>query len=157
MRAISKRLAITDLVAVRKLLAKEKKKLAAERAWHGWTAAFRVHEDLRCISLEIQISEMQMEMNQLREAAGLNQEVPKFEGLDAAPKVLRLRGGMQNSWDVIAGWRQDLEVHRGLIREGVDLHYSIASILAIAEDAICRFEGTEDALRGSVTEAEKSA
>ena len=53
MRAISKRSAMTDLVAVRKLLAKEKKKLAAERAWHGWTAAFRVHEDLRCISLEI--------------------------------------------------------------------------------------------------------
>ena len=64
---------------------------------------------------------------------------------------------MQNSWDVIVGWRQDLEEHRGLIREGVDLDYSIASILAIAEDAIRRLESTEDAFHDSVTEAEKSA
>ena len=53
--------------------------------------------------------------------------------------------------------RQDLEVHRGWIRDGVDLDYSIASILAIAEDAIRRFENTEDAFRDSVTEAERSA
>ena len=65
MRATPRRSAMTDLAAVRKLLAKEKKKLAAERVWHGWTAAFRVHEDLRCIGLEIQISEMQKEMAQL--------------------------------------------------------------------------------------------
>ena len=83
-------------------------------------------------------------------------EVPHFGGLDAVPKVLRLRGGMQSSWDVIAGWRQDLEVHRGLIREGVDLDYSIASILAIAEDAILRFESTEDAFHDSVAGAERT-
>ena len=94
MRATPRRSAMTDLAAVRKLLAKEKKKLAAERVWHGWTAAFRVHEDLRCISLEIQISEMQKEMAQLREAAGMNQEVPKSENLGAEPRVLRLRGGV---------------------------------------------------------------
>ena len=44
-----------------------------------------------------------------------------------------------------------------MIREGVDLDYSIASILAIAEDAILRLESTEDAFHDSVTEAEKSA
>ena len=87
----------------------------------------------------------------------MNQEVPKSESLGAEPRVLRLRGGMQDSWDVIRGWRQDLEEHRELIQEGVDLDYSIASILAIAEDAIRRFESTEDVLRVSVTEAEKSA
>ena len=58
---------------------------------------------------------------------------------------------------MIGGWRQDLEEHRELIREGVDLDYSIASILAIAEDAIRRFESTEEALRGNVAEAEKTA
>ena len=100
---------------------------------------------------------MQQEMAQLREAAGVNQEMPKLECPGEEPKVLRLRGGMQDSWDVIGGWRQDLEEHRELIREGVDLDYSIASILAIAEDAIRRFESTEEALRGSGTEAEKSA
>ena len=60
-----------------------------------------------------------------------------LKGLDAEPRLLRLRGGMQGSWDVIGGWRTDLEVHRGLIldRDGVDPDYSIASILAIAEEA----------------------
>ena len=58
---------------------------------------------------------------------------------------------------MIVGWKQDLEVHCGLIREGVDLDYSIASMLAIAEDAIRRFESTEDAFHDSVIEAEKSA
>ena len=93
----------------------------------------------------------------MRKAACMNLEVPKSEALNEEPRVLRLRGGMQSSWDVIDGWRQDLEEHRGLIREGVDLDYSIASILAIAEDAIRQFESTEDAFHGSVTEAEKSA
>ena len=100
MRATSRRSLMTDLAAVRKLLAK---KVAAEEGWHGWTAAFGVHEDLRCISLEIQSSEMQKEMAQLREAVDMNQEQPKSEGLGPEPRVLRLRGGMHSSWDVIAG------------------------------------------------------
>ena len=45
---------------------------------------------------------------------------------------------------MVAVWRQDLEVHRSLIREGIDVDYSISSILEIMEDMIRRFEGSAD-------------
>ena len=93
MRAIPGRSAQTDLAAVRRLLAREKKKLAAERVWHAWTAAFRIHEDIRCSTLEIQLAELQTEMAHLREAAkngALSEDSPG----EPQPRILRLRGGM---------------------------------------------------------------
>ena len=72
----------TDLAAVRRLLAREKKKLAEERVWHAWTAAFRIHEDIRCTTLKIQLEEMKAETDRLREAAknGVSSE-DSFEDL----------------------------------------------------------------------------
>ena len=65
MRAIPSRSARdlkTDLAAVRRLLAREKKKLQEERVWHAWTAAFRIPEDIRCTTLENQMEGMKAEM-----------------------------------------------------------------------------------------------
>ena len=65
------------------------------------------------------MEEMKAEMDKMREAA---REVHEPEGPSAepTPKILRLRGGMESavpgsSWDIVAAWRQDMDVYRTMI------------------------------------------
>ena len=153
MRAMSSRSAMTDLAAVRGLLAKERKKLVEERRWHAWTAVFRIHEDIRCTSLEIQIAELKTEMDQQRD---VGQEASLTESLFAEPRVLRLWGGMPQSWDVIAICREDLKVHQNLIRQGVDVKYSTSAILEISADVIRRYELLVEKVDGNTAEVEEN-
>ena len=129
MRAIPAQELQTNLAAVRRLLVREKKKLAEERVWHAWTAAFWIHENICCTTLEIQMEEMKDELERLREAAKDGTLIQSFSE-EPLPKILCLRGGMEDaawdSWDAVASWRQDLAVHRSLIREGIDIDYSLA-------------------------------
>ena len=48
------------------------------------------------------------------------------------------------SRDVAVAWRQDFVVHWSLIREGINIDYSVSLIMEIMEDMIRHFEGCAD-------------
>ena len=89
-------------------------------------------------AIAIAIAEMKSKMDRL---CGTVEDPVSTAELSS---ILRLRGGMQESCDVVEAWMQDLAVHRSLITEGVDVDYSVSSIMEIMEDMIRYFEGCAD-------------